>query len=177
MKARYIILAMGLALSGCGFKELPSMKQQVQESFREMQVQYRLRADLVPHFIKVVEGHREFSGLVQELKASHLNAISMDMPIEKYDKKQMNRLVSFQSQLSGNLGRFITQITNDSRLSKNGEYLSLKEQLERYETRIHTAREIYDGKSVAFNQRLDEVPSKWINNFYYKFTPAPALEN
>jgi len=183
MKPDFRKIAVGLALvfgfTGCGYKELPGLKEKAEGSFREMLVQYRLRADLVPHFLKLVEDRKEpqWQALSKEVRNAYLQAVGMDMPLSQYNEKQINRLQSFQYRLSSELVKMKNAMDNDPKVSKAAEYLSLKTQLETAEARIAGARQKYMADGPTFNAKLTKTPEKWFNNWFYKFEPLPVLEN
>lgn len=176
-------VALGLALifgfGGCGYKELPGLKEKAEASFREMLMQYRLRADLVPHFLKLVENRQDagWPALSKEVRNAYVQAVGMDMPLSQYNEKQINRLQSFQYRLSSELVKMKNAMEADAKVSRDAEYLSLKTQLETAEARIAGARQKYMADGPGFNSRLTKLPEKWFNGWFYKFEPLPVLEN
>lgn len=180
--AKMLLWGVGLALmlNGCGYKELPKLKQDAEGSFKEMLMQYRLRADLVPHFIKVATSQKVSPNnqkVLDELSKAHQNAVAMDMPMDKFDEKQMFRLQSFQYELSRRLTQMITIFEKIPAIQSDGEYQSLKAQLDRIEARIAVARQDFMMKGPKYNSRLAMTPEKWFNQFLYKFKPMPVLES
>ncbi len=178
-RALLVVLSLLLTFSGCGYKELPGMKEKAEASFTEMLLQYRLRADIVPHFLKLVEDRKEpaWTTLVTEVRETYVSAAAMHMPISQYDEKQMNRLQSFQFRLSTELVKMRSAMDRDPKLAKSPEYASLKEQLDRAEQRVATSRQAYMAAGPQYNAKLVKVPEKWFNNWLYKFQPLPVLEN
>ena len=154
------------------------MKDEGQKSLKNVMIQYRLRADLVPHLAKLIEARKEaeMKQLHQELVIDHGNALGVDLPLEKLDAKQMNRLASYQAQLSTTLVIAMKAMSADKTISQSAEYLSLKEQLVRAETRVAGARQDYLAKAPIFNVKLSTVPEKWFNAFLYKLESLPDLQ-
>lgn len=179
LRTLFLSLSLSLFFSGCGYKELPGMKEKAETSFTEMLLQYRLRADIVPHFLKLVEDRKEptWVSLVKEVREAYVSAAAMHVPISQYNEKQMNRLQSFQYRLSSELVKLKGAMDKDPQLAKSGEYASLKEQLDRAEQRIATARQAYMADGPAYNSKLVKVPEKWFNRWIYKFQPLPVLES
>lgn len=147
--------------------------------YRELLLQYRLRADIVPHLLKLVEGQKESTwvSLVKEVRGACVSAAAMHVAISQYNEKQMNRLQSFQYRLSSELVKLKSAMDHDPQLAKSGEYASLKEQLDRAEQRIATARQAYMADGPAYNSKLAKTPRKWFNQWIYKFQPLPVSEN
>lgn len=175
---RLVLCGLIFALAGCGFRELPGLKAHADAAFKEVMLQYRLRADLVPHFLKLIEGRKESTWLKlsEDLKRAHGNAIGVDMGLDKMDERQANRMASFQYQLSRELENMKTAMESDGKIKQNGEYASLKEQLQRAEVRIASARQRYMAEGPTFNQRIAKGVGKWANKWLYKFEPAPVLQ-
>lgn len=174
-----LALAGALFLSvGCGYKELPGLKSEADKSFKNVLLEYRLRADLVPHFMKLIEGRKEpaMTALHAQLSKAHADAVGIDIPAEKFDERQINRMASFQYVLSSELVKMKEALDNDAHISKNGEYQSLKEQLGRAEARIAAARQKFMVDGPSLNARLSKIPEKWFNSWLYKYEPVPALQ-
>lgn len=175
---RLLLIGFVLMGLGCGFKELPGLKTEADKSFKSVLLEYRLRADLVPHFMKLIEHRKEaaFSALHSQLAKAHADAVGVDMPAEKFDERQINRLASFQYALSSELVKMKEVMDRDPQLAKNGEYQSLKEQLGRAEARIAAARQKFMVDGPNLNARLSKIPEKWFNSWLYKYEPVPALQ-
>lgn len=167
-----------VATTQCGYKKLPGMKGAAETSLRNVMIQYRLRADIVPHLAKLIEGKKEsnWKTLHQELLTAHGNALGVDLPLNQMNEKQMNRLASYQSQLSTVITTALTTMEADPSLKKNPEFQSLKEQFHRADTNVASARQDYISKAPAFNLKLNKVPEKWFNAFLYKLEPLPDLQ-
>ena len=172
-----MVLSLFLGLSGCGYKELPKMKAEADEALKQVVMEYRLRADLVPHMLAAVKGRTDgnWPKIISEMQINHAHAIGVDMPIERLDDVQMNRMASFQAVLSNTLMTMMNALSNDSKVNK-GEVLSLKEQLDRAENRLAVAKQKYRDVSPVFNEKLNKVPEKWFNSFLYKFQPLHPLQ-
>jgi LemA protein len=171
-----ILLGLGLVLNGCGYKELPGMKEQTQSALKNVMLQYRLRADIVPGIIKLLDQRSQYQKLLAEIKTAHGNAIGIDIPIQQLDERQMNRLASFQSQLSSQIARAIQILDADKQIAANPEYQSIKNQLAAADGRVAAARQQYLSEAPKFNARLSKKPEKWFNAFLYKFEPFPQLQ-
>lgn len=165
--------------SGCGYKELPGLKEKAESSFRNMLIQYRLRADLVPHFIKLAEGTKT-PGVLEVVKSvaeAQGRAVALDMPINQFDEKQMNRFQSFHFALDREVMKMLEAFDKDPKIAKNPEYGSLKAQLDRLSARVASAQQQFRVDGPAYNVRLAKTPEKWFNQIFYKFQPLPVLEN
>lgn len=177
---RHILLVLGLAsfLTGCGYKELPKMRTEAEAGLKSVMMEYRLRADIVPHLVQLVEGRKDgaWPQQIAELQKARAYAVGMDLPPSQLDEKQINRMASFQYALSSTLVQFINALDQDPKLQKKSELLSIKEQLGRAETRIAEARQKYMSTAPEFNERLKKVPERWFNAWLYKFEPLLILQ-
>lgn len=153
------------------------MKSEADQALKEVIMEYRLRADIMPHILELVKNRTdgEWPKLVSTAQMAHAHAIAMDLPLEKVDEVQMNRMASFQAALSTSLVEMMTALEKDAKVVK-GDYLALKEQVDRAESRIAIARQKYRDVAPAFNERLNKIPDKWFNTFMYKFQPLHTLQ-
>ena len=177
MRALSLIAVLSLFLAGCGFKDLPKMKATTDQSLKAVVMEYRLRADIVPHLIDLVQDRKDSSlaKLVPSVQVAYSHAIGMDLPIEQLNEMQMNRLASFQIALGSSLTQLMAALGNDPKVNK-GAYLSLKEQLDRAESRLAIARQKYREEAQSFNERLTKAPTKWYNRYHYKYQPFSDLQ-
>jgi LemA protein len=51
------IIALGVALSGCGYNTIPTLHEQAKARWSDVQNQYQRRADLIPNLVSTVQGY------------------------------------------------------------------------------------------------------------------------
>ena len=69
-----MLLAVPLALAGCGINTIPTQDESVKAAWGEVQNQYQRRSDLIPNLVATVQGYaqqeREVLTAVTEARAS-----------------------------------------------------------------------------------------------------------
>ncbi|MGE0763634.1 MAG: LemA family protein [Bdellovibrionales bacterium] len=178
MRVRGFIALLGICfgLLGCGIKELPKMKAEADQALKDVMVQYRLRADIVPQLLKLVEGRKDavWAKQIPNMVQAHRQAVGIDIPPEQLDEIQINRMISFQTALSTALVDFNAALEADKKINR-GEHAAVKEQLSRAESRIAAARSRYQELAPHFNESLNQPPQKWWNQWFHKLKPALLL--
>ena len=155
-----IVIAAGLALSGCGYNRIPTLEEQAKASWSEVQNQYQRRTDLIPNLVNTVQGYakQEKDVLVSVIEA-RAKATSVQIDASSLtDPEKVKQFQDAQNQLSGALGRLIAVSENYPDLKSNQNFLALQSQLEGTENRIAVARRDYIENVRAFNTTLRTFP-------------------
>ena len=155
-----LLIAIGLALSGCGVNAIPTLDEQVKAAWAQVQNQYQRRADLIPNLVDTVKGYaaheRETLEAVVNARAK---ATQTTLPPdiltnpEAFKQFQQN-----QQQLSGALGRLLAITENYPDLKANQNFQQLMAQLEGTENRIAVARRDYIGAVQGYNTEIRTFP-------------------
>ncbi len=164
-----LLIAVGLALSGCGVNTIPTLDEQVKAAWAQVQNQYQRRADLIPNLVDTVKGYaaheRETLEAVVNARAK---ATQTTLPPdiltnpEAFKQFQQN-----QQQLSGALGRLLAITENYPDLKANQSFQQLMAQLEGTENRIAVARRDYIGSVQAYNTEIRTFPGVvWASILY-----------
>jgi len=174
-----MIVALPLALAGCGFNTIPTQDEAVKAKWGEVQNQYQRRADLIPNLVATVKGYaaQEQAVLVAvtEARASatqvRVDASTITDPaaFEKYQ--------AAQNQLSGVLGRLMMITENYPDLKSNQNFLALQSQLEGTENRVAIARRDYNEAAQTYNTSLRTFPTViWAKTLQSGQKPALAFQ-
>ena len=169
LRALFAVLILGLAVSGCGYNEIPTLQQSAQAKWAEVQNQYQRRADLIPNLVSTVQGYakQEKDVLTAVVQA---RASATQIKIDASDLTDPDKLKQFQdaqNQLSGALGRLLAVSENYPDLKSNQNFLALQSQLEGTENRIAVARRDYIGAVQAYNTELVTFPGVlWASTFF-----------
>ena len=169
-KIRYlIVLALGLAATGCGINAIPEFDEQVKAGWAQVENQYQRRADLIPNLVETVKGFaaQERDVLVAVTEArSKVNQMSVDSDLVN-NPEQLQAFEAAQGELSGALSRLMVVVERYPELRSNENFLALQAQLEGTENRISVARRDYIAAVQAYNSEIRTFPGRIWHSLLY----------
>ena len=152
------------------YNSLVHARNEVDNSWRQIDVQLKRRHDLIPNLVEAVKGYMQFERdtLTQVVEARGRAIAAPD---------QASR-VAAENQLTAGLGRLLAVMENYPQLKSDQNALQLQEQLTTTENQIAFSRQAYNDAVLNLNNRIQAFPSNIIaNNFGFKpaeyFTAAP----
>ena len=157
----FIIAALTLGLSGCGYNTFQTTDEQIKASWSEVLNQYQRRADLVPNLVNTVKGYAAYEQdtLVAvtnaRAKATGINAT----PELVNDPQAFAKFEAAQRDLGGALSKLLVVVEKYPDLKANAGYLDLQAQLEGTENRITVARNRYIKSVQEYNITVRTFPS------------------
>ncbi len=160
LRAAAASIALGLALSGCGYNHIPTLEEQAKASWSDVQNQYQRRADLIPNLVSTVQGYaKQEKDVLTSVVEARAKATSVTIDASSLtDPDKIKQFQEAQNQLSGALGRLLAVSENYPDLKSNQNFLALQSQLEGTENRIAVARRDYIDNVRAFNTALRTFP-------------------
>jgi LemA protein len=155
------IIALGVALSGCGYNTIPTLHEQAKARWSDVQNQYQRRADLIPNLVSTVQGYasQEKNVLTAVVEA---RAKATQVRVDASDLTDPDKVKAFQdaqAQLTGALGRLLAVSEKYPDLKSNANFMALQSQLEGTENRIAVTRREYIDAVRAFNTALRTFPT------------------
>jgi len=153
----YIILAiivLAVIWVIMAYNGLVRLKNQVENAWRQIDVQLKRRHDLIPNLVKTVKGAMEFErGTLERVIAARSKAV---------DATGMSDKGLAENMLTEALGKLFALVENYPDLKSNENVLKLQEELTSTENRIGFSRQFYNDIVTQFNTRQDVFPSKVI---------------
>ncbi|MGH7790075.1 MAG: LemA family protein [Candidatus Binatia bacterium] len=150
MRKAFALLALAVALSGCGYNEMVTMKEAVDSAWAQVQNQLQRRNDLIPNLVEVTKGYatheKEIFEAVANARSRLLNAQTRDEQIEA------------ANQVSGALGRLLAIAENYPNLKANEQFARLSDELAGTENRIAVERKRYNDAVQAYNTYIKQLP-------------------
>ena len=143
------------------YNRLVSLRNQVDNSWRQIDVQLKRRHDLIPNLIEAVKGYMQFERdtLTQVVEA---RAKAVSAP------DQASRMAA-ESQITTGLGKLMAVMENYPQLKADGNVLKLQEELTTTENQIAFARQAYNDVVLDLNTRIQIFPTNLIaSNFGFK---------
>ncbi|MBI4949621.1 MAG: LemA family protein [Deltaproteobacteria bacterium] len=141
-----IILWVILAYNG-----LVTLKNQVENAWKQIDVQLKRRYDLIPNLVNTVKGamafERDTLGKVIEARAKAMGAGSVSAK------------GAAENMLTEALGRLFALVESYPDLKSNNNVLQLQEELTSTENRIGFARQFYNDIVAQFNTKQSVFPT------------------
>lgn len=152
------------------YNSLIGQRNQVRNSWSQIDVQLKRRHDLIPNLIETVKGYLQHEkGTLETLTRARTQALSAQSIPEKSAAENV---------LSGAIGRFMAVVENYPDLKANQNFLSLQEELTSTENKIAFARQNYNDQVLSLNNKVNMFPSNVIAGFFnFKTEPFFELEN
>jgi len=149
------------------FNGLVGLRNQVQNAWKQIDVQLKRRHDLIPNLVNTVKGMMKFE---QETLTRVMEARAKAVSAQTVAQKG-----AAESELSGSLSRLLAVFENYPEIKSNQSVLQLQEELTTTENQIGFSRQHYNDLVMRFNTQQQVFP---VNLFagMLGFTPAEFLE-
>src|SRR5215469_2763667 len=161
MSASLVVLIVLAAVVGwaiLGYNGLVSLRNQVQNAWRQIDVQLKRRHDLIPNLVEAVKGYMQFErDTLTQIVEARGKAISAP--------DQASRIAA-ENQLTAGLGRLLAVMENYPQLKADQNVLKLQEELTTTENQIAFSRQAYNDVVLSFNTRIETFPTNFIANTF-----------
>lgn len=133
------------------FNKLVSLRNEVQNSWTQIDVQLKRRHDLIPNLVTIVKGAMEFEqDTLEKVISARAKAVSATGPHEKATAENM---------LTQALGRLFAVMENYPHLRSNENIRQLQEELTSTENRIGFARQLYNDLVTKYRITQEVFPT------------------
>ncbi len=137
------------------FNSLIALKNNREQAFSDIDVQLKLRYDLVPNLVNTIKGYatheQETFENITKLRSLALEAQSID------DK------VHAENQFAGALKSMFAVAENYPELKANTNFLQLQTELSDIENKIAAARRFFNNATKEYNTLLMSFPTNALN--------------
>ena len=149
------------------FNSLIRLRNQVKNSFAQIDVQLKRRNDLIPNLIETVKGYvKHEKAVLTEVTQARTAMMQATDPKSKAKASNM---------LSDTLKSLFAVAENYPQLKANENFLQLQEELTGTENKIAYARQFYNDMVMKFNTKIQVFP----NNLFASmlgFGPESSFE-
>ena len=147
------VLALSLGSAGCGYNQIQTLDETVNQAEGQVKVALQRRADLIPNLVETVKGFasQESTVFVQVAEARSRLAGAVQTG-------NLEQMAEANAALTAPLGRLLAISERYPELKSNANFLQLQDQLEGTENRISTARQDYNGAVEAYNGYIRRFP-------------------
>jgi LemA protein len=156
-----IIIVAIVAWVVLAYNRLVSLRNQVDNSWKQIDVQLKRRHDLIPNLIEAVKGYMQFErDTLTQVVEARAKAISAP--------DQASRMAA-ENQITTGLGRLLAVVENYPQLKADENVLKLQEELTTTENQIAFSRQAYNDVVLDLNTRIQTFPTNLIaSNFGFK---------
>jgi LemA protein len=145
------------------YNGLVSLRNQVENGWKQIDVQLKRRHDLIPNLVETVKGAMQFErDTLERVMEARSRAVAAS---------GVRETAAAENALSQSLGRLFAVMENYPTLKANENTLQLQEELTTTENQLAFARQFYNDTVMQFNTRQQVLPSSIIANFF-AFKPA-----
>jgi LemA protein len=147
-----IVLLVFFGISG--FNRLVSLKNQVANAWKQIDVQLKRRHDLIPNLINTVKGAMNFEKSTLEAVVAARNSA-----IAASTTGNVAATAQAETQLTGALSRLLAVVEAYPDLKATGNVAQLQEELTATENKIGFARQLYNDTATQYNTAQQTFPT------------------
>ena len=155
------------------YNSLVILRQRVQNSWSQIDIQLKRRHDLIPNLVEIVKGYAKHEQeTFEKVTAARTSAISA---------QNINEQLAAENILSGALKSIFAVAEAYPELKANTNFLELQSQLTDTEDKISFARQFYNDTVQKFNTKIELFPFNLIAGFlgfemvsYYSLGPSSS---
>jgi LemA protein len=161
-----LVILVVVALWGVGaYNKLISLKNQVANAWKQIDVQLKRRHDLIPNLVNAVKGAMDFEKSTLEAVISARNkAVSAA-------GTGVAQVAQAEGQLTQALGRLFALSENYPQLKATANIQQLQEELTSTENKVGFARQLYNDVATSYNTAQQQFPTNLLAGVA-KATPA-----
>ena len=149
------------------YNNLVSLRNQVANGWKQIDVQLKRRHDLIPNLVSAVKGEMQFEqDTLEKVIQARNSAVAARGVADSADK---------ENQLTQTLSRLFALTENYPNLKANENVKALMEELTSTENRIGFARQFYNDIATRFNTAQQLFPDNLIAQAF-KFQPVELFE-
>lgn len=137
------------------YNGLVSIRNDVQNAWKQIDVQLKRRHDLIPNLVSTVKGAMEFEqDTLEKVISARAKAVSAGTPASKAGAENM---------LTEALGKLFAVMENYPALKSNQNAMHLQEELTSTENRISFARQLYNDLVANYRTKLQVFPNNIVS--------------
>lgn len=139
------------------YNSLVILRQRVQNSWSQIDIQLKRRHDLIPNLVEIVKGYAKHEQeTFEKVTAARTSAISA---------QNINEQLAAENILSGALKSLFAVAEAYPELKANTNFLELQSQFTDTEDKISFARQFYNDTVQKFNTKIELFPFNLIAGF------------
>jgi len=160
-----------LTVAGCGYNQIQTLDEQVNQAKGQIAAQLQRRADLIPNLVNTVKGYAKQEDTifiaVANARARLAGAIQTG---------DAARMAEANTALDAPLGRLLAISENYPQLKSDANFRALQDELTGTENRIAVARQDYNAAVGDYNTFIRRFPYNLTAKIFGQSTPREYFE-
>jgi LemA protein len=149
------------------YNALVMLRNQVDNSWSQIDVQLKRRHDLIPNLVETAKGYMQHErGTFEAITQARSQAMGA---------KTVTDAAKAEGNLADALSKFMLVVENYPDLKANQNFLALQEELSSTENKISFARQSYNDQVLSFNNKTQVFPSNIVAGMF-NFTRRDFFE-
>ena len=149
------------------YNTLVRLRNQVDNSWSQIDVQLKRRHDLIPNLVETAKGYMKHErGTFEAITEARSKAMGA---------KSVSEASKAEGALGDALSKFMLVVENYPELKANQNFLAVQEELSSTENKIAFARQSYNDQVLGFNNKIQMFPSNIIAGMF-TFTKRDFFE-
>jgi LemA protein len=149
------------------YNGLVAMRQRVNQSFADIDVQLRQRHDLIPNLVETVKGYAAHErGTLEEVVRARNSAVTAQSTGDK---------VAAENMLSGALGKLFALAEAYPDLKANANFQQLQAELSDIENKLAASRRFFNSSVQEYNTGIQRFPAVLLAGAF-GFTPQTFFD-
>lgn len=162
-----IILVLVLAFVIATYNTLIGLKNKVEDSWAQIEVLLKRRADLIPNLVETVKGYAKHEeGTLENVIAARNKAVSA---VNKQDEMQA------AGEVSNALSRLFALAEAYPDLKANTNFIDLQNNLKETEDKLSFSRQFYNDTVLKYKDKIQMFPSNIVASLFH-LKPAAFFE-
>ena len=164
-----ILAVLALWLAGI-YNSLVSLRNQVKNSWSQIDVQLQRRYDLIPNLVETVKGYMGYEkGTLEAVVQARSQAMAARDSLQKSGgptESSLQGLVGAETALKGALTNFFALSENYPQLRASENMQRLQEELSSTENKVAFSRQAYNDQVLAYNNAQQVFPAVLVASFF-----------
>jgi LemA protein len=140
------------------YNGLISVLNDMQNAWKQIDVQLKRRHDLIPNLVQTIKGAMEFEqDTLEKVVTARTKAVAATTPASKSIAEKM---------LTQNLGKLFAVMENYPALKSNQNVMQLQEELTSTENKIAFARQLYNDLVANYRTKLQIFPNNLVSSMF-----------
>ncbi len=148
------------------YNRLITLRNQVQNSWSQIDVQLQRRYDLIPNLVESVKGYMQYERGTLEAVIQARNQASAALSALKSQggptESSIKELVAAEGALKGGLGQIFALAENYPDLKASQNMQQLQEELTSTENKVSFARQAYNDSVLLYNTSQQQFPTNLV---------------
>lgn len=150
------------------YNGLVKLRNLVQESWRQIDVELQRRHDLIPNLVNTVKGYAAH-------EATTLDAVTQARSVAAQPGSSPATQAKHENVLTQALGRMFAVAEDYPDLKANQNFLELQQELTNTEDRLAAGRRFYNANVRAMNTKIETIPVNLVASAFH-FTREEYFE-